>query len=274
MDNNDTTKEIVAEVTKEIAKDVYDDAIHPSAKNVGGVLGTFTGFFNQVVMYPLKKLNIVYEQKAIAFEKQIQQKYNLIPENNRIDPQLHIVGPTMESLKYNIMDDDLAEMFSNLLVSNMDNRTQNLCTPSFVKVIEQLSPNDAKTFVLIYNNYRTTGTGPICQLNFIQSENPEKRLIQRYYPRYFLEILPDSLDMNQTSKSLQSLERLGLLNINFLKWFNDEARYTDIANSESAKRVVEFARITTGKAYEAKVDSKGIVELNEYSLDFAKVCLR
>ena len=49
------------------------------------------------------------------------------------------------------MDDDLAELFSNLLVSDMDMRTQNLCTPAFVKVIEQLSPADARVFKTIFN---------------------------------------------------------------------------------------------------------------------------
>lgn len=146
MENENIVKETALSVAKETAKDVYADTVQPTAKNVGGFFGTLSGFFNHVVMYPLKKLNIRYEQKAIAFEKEMEHKYNSIPEKERVEPQLHIVGPTMESLKYNIMDDDLAELFSNLLVSDMDMRTQNLCTPAFVKVIEQLSPVDARVF--------------------------------------------------------------------------------------------------------------------------------
>lgn len=137
MENENIVKETALSVAKETAKDVYADTVQPTAKNVGGFFGTLSGFFNHVVMYPLKKLNIRYEQKAIAFEKEMEHKYNSIPEKERVEPQLHIVGPTMESLKYNIMDDDLAELFSNLLVSDMDMRTQNLCTPAYTDMMSR-----------------------------------------------------------------------------------------------------------------------------------------
>lgn len=103
MENENIVKETALSVAKETAKDVYADTVQPTAKNVGGFFGTLSGFFNHVVMYPLKKLNIRYEQKAIAFEKEMEHKYNSIPEKERVEPQLHIVGPTMESLKYNII---------------------------------------------------------------------------------------------------------------------------------------------------------------------------
>lgn len=67
MENENIVKETVLSVAKETAKDVYADTVQPTAKNVGGFFGTLSGFFNHVVMYPLKKLNIKYEQKAIAF---------------------------------------------------------------------------------------------------------------------------------------------------------------------------------------------------------------
>lgn len=101
MENENIVKETALSVAKETAKDVYADTVQPTAKNVGGFFGTLSGFFNHVVMYPLKKLNIRYEQKAIAFEKEMEHKYNSIPEKERVEPQLHIVGPTMESLKWN-----------------------------------------------------------------------------------------------------------------------------------------------------------------------------
>ena len=83
MSNDDIIKETMVEATKQIAEDVYSDTIHPTAKNIGGFFGTLSGFFNHVVMHPLKKLNIVFEQKAIAFERKMANKYGNIPEENR-----------------------------------------------------------------------------------------------------------------------------------------------------------------------------------------------
>ena len=59
MENENIVKETALSVAKETAKDVYADTVQPTAKNVGGFFGTLSGFFNHVVMYPLKKLNIM-----------------------------------------------------------------------------------------------------------------------------------------------------------------------------------------------------------------------
>lgn len=88
MSNDDIVKEVAVETTKQVAKDVYTDAVQPAAKNVGGILGTITGFFNHVVLYPLKNLNSKYEQKAIAFHREMERKYNAIPEEQQVEPQL------------------------------------------------------------------------------------------------------------------------------------------------------------------------------------------
>lgn len=193
MENENIVKETALSVAKETAKDVYADTVQPTAKNVGGFFGTLSGFFNHVVMYPLKKLNIRYEQKAIAFEKEMEHKYNSIPEKERVEPQLHIVGPTMESLKYNIMDDDLAELFSNLLVSDMDMRTQNLCTPAFVKVIEQLSPADARVFKAVFNECAKAETIPICKVDLCKIDDEKRKIRKEYLPLYLVGIEVDKL---------------------------------------------------------------------------------
>ncbi len=58
MENENIVKETALSVAKETVKEVYADTVQPTAKNVGGFFGTLSGFFNHVVMYPLKKLNI------------------------------------------------------------------------------------------------------------------------------------------------------------------------------------------------------------------------
>lgn len=274
MENENIVRETALSVAKETAKDVYADTVQPTAKNVGGFFGTLSGFFNHVVMYPLKKLNIRYEQKAIAFEKEMEHKYNSIPEKERVEPQLHIVGPTMESLKYNIMDDDLAELFSNLLVSDMDMRTQNLCTPAFVKVIEQLSPADARVFKTIFNECAKAEIIPICKVDLCKIDDEKRKIRKEYLPLYLVGIEVDKLNPNDVSKSLQNLERLGLLTIDFLKWRSDDEVYNKLINNSYIESLKAWANQITGESYIAKVGSKGLLELNDFARDFAKVCLR
>lgn len=54
-------EKVIVEAVKEVGKEVYVDVAQSSARNVGDFFGTLTGFFNHVVVYPLKKLNIKYE---------------------------------------------------------------------------------------------------------------------------------------------------------------------------------------------------------------------
>ena len=58
------------------------------------------------------------------------------------DFDYYTVGPAIESLKYTIQDDELRDLFEKLLVSTLDNRKQ--VFPSFVEIIRQLSPDEAK----------------------------------------------------------------------------------------------------------------------------------
>ena len=274
MENENIVKETALSVAKETAKDVYADTVQPTAKNVGGFFGTLSGFFNHVVMYPLKKLNIQYEQKAIAFEKEMERKYNSISEEDRVEPQLHIVGPTMESLKYNIMDDNLAELFSNLLVSDMDAKTQNLCTPAFIKVVEQLSPTDARVFKTIFNESAKEETTPICKVDLCKNDDEKHKIRKEYLPLYLVGIEVGELNPNDVSKSLQNLERLGLLTIDFLKWRRDDKVYNKLIDNSYIESLKAWANQITGESYIAKVGSKGLLELNDFARDFAKVCLR
>lgn len=267
--------QVAVEVTKQLAKDVYNDAGHPAAQNVGGAMGTLTGFFNHVVLHPLKKLNIEYEQKAIAWQRDMEKKYNNIPEENRIEPQLNIVGPTLESMKYNIMDDDLAEMFSNLLVSDMDKTTQGLCTPSFVKTIEQLTPNDAKTYREIHRRFIRQQKLPLCRVQYVQKSDPSKGLPYDLVPLFYTDVTIHGLNEFSISKSIQNLQRLGLIDlIEDIRFYRDNSVYEKILASDGVIGVLKWVKDMSHEEYQAKLQSKGYIQINDFGRDFAKVCLR
>ena len=103
----------------------------------------------------------------------------------------------------------------------------------------------------------------------------EKRQIRKeYLPLYLVGIEVDKLNPNDISKSLQNLERLGLLTIDFLKWRSDDEVYNKLIDNSYIESLKAWANQITGESYIAKVDSKGLLELNDFARDFAKVCLR
>lgn len=132
MSEND----LVLEIAKQVAKDVYEDGLQPAVKEAGGVLGTLFGFINNVVFHPLKKLSMSFAAKTEAFARQLEEKYQNIPKENRCDAPVNILGPALESLKYNIEEEDIKNMFANLIANSMDNRNKNIVHPKYVKIIE------------------------------------------------------------------------------------------------------------------------------------------
>lgn len=65
-----------------------------------GALATLVGWFNNVVLYPVKKANITYRYKLERFEDDLYKQAAQIPEQFQHEPNLMIAGPTLEALKY------------------------------------------------------------------------------------------------------------------------------------------------------------------------------
>lgn len=301
-------KKKTEETISELANKVYDDAIKPAAQDVGGIVGTLTGFIKNVVLYPLKKLNIKYEQKIQAFERMMQSKYENISEHLRCDPELHIVGPTMESLKYNILEDDLAELFANLLISDMDRTTQSSCSNAFVKIIEQLSPIDArvlKNLVLYFKNIKPSSSvdtsvsiGRLERIHYINEGNEKHEA-----PTYLLSDFGMEINDYDLSKSIINLQRLGLVDLLFVEDNSEMEQVLSrlIESSYQTNKLIlpynrppEFnmpryrphhsdipmMKYSIQKNHNPwhysyfELKSFGEVILNDFGKDFARVCLR
>ena len=207
--DEETLKKIVdiAHDTKDIAK----NAVEPASKNVGEALGTFTGFFANVVLYPLKCLNAKFEQKAIAFERKMQEKYNNIPQENRTDAPVNILGPVLESLKYNIDEEYLQNLYANLLATSMDITKQQKVHPKYVSIISSMNEIDARIFKYLYYQYKR---------QFILAGRVHVHIIGTNQNRHCLPewTIPDNIEnysIFEISRSLIRLSNLGILTLNF-----------------------------------------------------------
>ena len=204
MDKIDKVLDIVND-NKEIIKNI----VEPASKEVGGILGTFTGFFNNVVLYPLKCLNKNFEQKAIQFERKVQEKYNNIPEQNRTECPVNILGPTLEGLKYNIDEEYMQELFANLLSSSMDNTKQSSVHPKYVKIISEMNEIDARVFYYLIKQ----------SVGYIKSGKVNVMIkgTDRFYVAALPEwLIPDDIqgiDIFSVSRSLIRLSNWGLLDL-------------------------------------------------------------
>lgn len=135
----------IVKATEGIVKAVpiYQDAIQPVAKEVGKALKTVGGAIN-VALAPVAVMVYGYEKIKNDLNKRLEKRLSTVSPKDIIVPKLQVVGPLLERYKYVYDSKELSQMFINLLANAMDKNRVQRAHPSFVNVISELSPDEAK----------------------------------------------------------------------------------------------------------------------------------
>lgn len=119
--------------------DIYKDIAQPAAKQVGGALES-TAKVARLLLAPIEFLAAQGER----WQRYLQRVAEKVPEERRIEAHPQIVGPVVEDLRYVDEQSIIAELFVNLLARGIDSERVNEAHPAFVKIISQLSSDEAK----------------------------------------------------------------------------------------------------------------------------------
>ena len=254
----------------DIAPDVIkstSEAIHQNlpetAEQTDGVLSTVVGFFNNVVLFPVRKANITFKYKLESFEADLKEKIKGIPDENLQVPPTMISGPLLEVLRYTYDEDELRDMYENLLASAMDSRSIGKVHPSFVDAIKQMSPIDAKVIKIIADNYQLR-----CARISFKITGTNKVYIKGM-PNHYVVELSTIADPFIISASITNLERLGLITVHI-----GGITYEDYESMKSdpyvQKRFEYFKQL--GKEVEMELEQHAL-QINDYGASFTEICL-
>ena len=136
--------------TPQILLTIYGDLAQPSVKKVGTALETVFEFSTSLLL-PIKLLN---EKFKLNFEKRLneyKEKIEQISEENLCEVNPQIGTPIIEKLSYTT-NDEIANLFTNLLTKASSTETVNLAHPAFVQLIERLSVDEASIIKYLLNN--------------------------------------------------------------------------------------------------------------------------
>ena len=259
---SDKNTSLVPDVIKS-ASDAVQANLPETAKQTDGVISTVVEFFNNVVLFPVKKANLTFKYKLEQFEDDLRKKTALIPDENFQTPPVMIAGPTLEALRYAYDEKELREMYENLLASAMDNRKVSEAHPAFVDAIKQMSPLDAQVFLKIAEYAQVR-----CMSITFKIKN-SSRVYSKGMPDYFVEELCDLADPFLISTSLINLSRLGFLNI--IDGTINDADYDIIKSHPYVQNRIKLFE-SFGKELDVEYEKQAI-EMNNYGKQFAKVCL-
>ena len=123
--------------------EVYKDAVSPVIKPIGEILG-FLPRTLKLALSSWEKWLINGEETIRLTAESVREKIQAIPEEKLVEPESYVAIPAMQQLSYCVNNEELRELYANLLVSSMNADKKWQVHPAFVDIIKQLTPDEAK----------------------------------------------------------------------------------------------------------------------------------
>ncbi|MHB9133640.1 MAG: DUF4393 domain-containing protein [Armatimonadota bacterium] len=261
-----TDPEKIAEITKGIleAVPVYEDAIQPLARQVGTALETLGKTIN-VALAPLRGMIWGYDQIEEFLKRTLEDKLKDVPIDRITTPSPSIAGPALESLRFCANEEVLRDMFANLLATSMDSKSAINAHPSFVEIIRQLTPIEAKIITLLYDERSIP-------LITIRTEHIAERGGQDIFRNFSL--IGDQLHFPNhqiISSYLDNICRLGLSNIPYDYTLTKPNIYDPLEDHYFAKSQLEIANsIDQCKG----IYVKKTLQITDFGEQFYNTCMK
>jgi len=257
MDKESIEAIIVA--AEPMVKEVAVPICKPAAKEAGEFLGILVGFLHTLVA-PVERFNAKSRLKTKRFIEDVTREYALIPNENKQDAPMEIVGPMFEKLKYSVTNDDIREMYTKILVKSCDNRENDNIHPSFIDLVSDMNHLDCILFKTLYNK---KDISPAAHVKFVISEN-EYLVVT---PEWFLGYTLEEYSIFDISSSIIRLSILGLVSLyynNGIKGYD----YSVLENNELISSILKKYQ----SSFKIKImTTESSVNINDFGKQFAKV---
>lgn len=247
----------------ELLVEIYGDLARPGVRQVGKALETVIGLGN-TVLWPIALAN---ERSRIALERNLERyRKNIesIPEEKIAEVAPEIGVPIAEKLAY-ILDERLSEMYVKLLATASNIDTLGDAHPSFVNVINNLSPDEAH----LLEYFITHQNVPFVKATAVIPSSGTHSIIRGL-------IVPNEMTSplvfpNNADAYLANLSGLGLLNIRDDVWLSEGGMYEPLENQQRTQltALIENSPKFKGRELDFK---KGIIEITSFGLKFISAC--
>lgn len=182
---------------------------YPSAKTLGlAIDGLVT-----LACYPLLKARIFTQGRLSQYQKEVSSKIDQIPEKNRDRSKLGLAIKAIEESRYQLNEDDVRQMYVNLISSTVDNRKNNVVTPRLATVVAQFGPGEAEFLKTIYQQ-----KGQQMPLGYLIAEN-RKNVHERKVTSYLCSSDNGSY-LGDKDESIDILNSLGIITVRDNVWLS------------------------------------------------------
>lgn len=213
-------KEILDQ-TKGVAVEIYKDALSPVVKPIGEILG-FLPRSIKLALSGWEKWLINGEESLRLTADAIKEKVKQIPEEKLVEPEPYVAIPAIQQISYCQNSEELRDLYANLLTSSMNTDKKWQVHPSFVDIVKQLNPDEAKYLkslppiaVAIY---------PLIDVDFSLGNKGGHPIISNFTD-YNLNVLEHPRNI---CAYIDNLVRLNLIEIPSGQWLDDPDKYNQL----------------------------------------------
>lgn len=248
---------------------IYEDAVQPFAKQAGKAAGTVGELVNAALL-PVRGFVWGAEQVESWVQNRVGAKLAEKNPDEIVSPDLSIAGPTIEALKFRGYEAEISELFANLLANNMVESTKSRVHPTFVEVIKELTPLEAKLFASCIEIDLIPVAGYEIEENGIEGGS------LAVYP-FNDDVIGNAqlgrqLNIDEWQTSIENLQRLGFVTISTDEWYTSDRMKEWYKRAE--QHPIAEARRAKLTEDQSLVLKKGTLRITQLGKNFSAVVLR
>ena len=259
-----SVKDELAGQTSGVLTEVYKDIVQPSAKPVGTVASllprTVRLWFGKWERWVING-----EESLEKTAEAIQDKIKDTPGERLCEPDSYVALPAIQQISYCYDSAELRNMYANLLATSMDSAVKDRVHPSYVEIIKQLSPDEAKLLAALPHDLgRAT---PVIDLRIKYGQGKGFVTVFRNYSLVgkkicqYQDLIPSYLD---------NLCRLKLIEIPDDSYLRDTDKYTLLSESTDMQQLKRETSLPDGASFDIH---KKIMYVTNFGLGFIKCCV-
>lgn len=249
---------------EKVAADALENTAKPLSINVGKTIADLWYLVFGGISFSAEKRKLRYSAELKKFKEEVEAKCKSVPENELKEPDTQIAGLALEKSKFCVENETLRSMFSSLIASSMRKDKENIMHQSYAEIITQMSSDDAKALLSFENSEGM----PIQNFRLI-IDNGYLSLFENVW-----KLCHSIEELEQCRITIDSLSRLGLVNISYSEAFKQDEQYDELSNSEICRVLnayvdskYKFYLDTQAKEHRI-VKLKGVVSLTGFGKNF------
>jgi mRNA-degrading endonuclease RelE of RelBE toxin-antitoxin system len=256
-------KEILDQ-TKGVAVEVYKDALSPVVKPIGEILG-FLPRSLKLALSGWEKWLINGEESLRLTAEAIKEKVKQIPEDKLVEPEPYVAIPAIQQISYCQNSEELRDLYANLLIASMNADKKWQVHPSFVDIVKQLNPDEARIIKSIPNFKNNFMPAIDVTLKDKNASGSGHQIFISNFTTLGMDVIENKENI---CSYIDNLVRLNILEIPPTYHLTNESLYRPLEESPILEKLIPQAyRLVYNIGYNHK-----IIAITNYGLLFKQIC--